>query len=1126
VADFDRNDIEKSFNTTILSRGSQYFRTRQVLDAWYDEFGDLIGRVRGTRPLPYEVNISFEPRRNYTKLTSDCSCPYGDQCKHGAAVALYALANDLRTEEVEDDEVALEDVPIVLPTVPPVSLEITVPQDIRDWINHVNGAIADIHKIDPTAKARVFYRLQNQPIAGGAEIPTLTPISRNTLKSGGFGAITEIKHSTILSNQMPKHWTWFDAIFIKDLNVNAARIDWNKAEYRLDAKHGTRLLREALASERCTWGDGATLKLGEPRRGKFEWEVSGKKGVVTPKIKLVEKAVVLATTEPWYVDLNSSECGPINCGLPTELVAALIRRGPIQPEHISVCRGAFTRMGFPEELLPQTPFKVTVRAPQLVPCLSIEFEACPSKPNFFGPSVLNAPVAFAKLTFEYEGVKAPADGGDVRVVDGEELSILKRNLPAERNARTFLTGQGWRETTYLGWEIPKGRGSQLCITPSDAKRLLDPLEKVTAFAKNVVPKLVEANWKVNIDENFRFVPESEVEWDIAVEGGSGIDWFEFKLGIRVEGEPFDLKSVLAEVFKDQTNERLLSPSARNSRTDDIFVFGLNGRVIKLSRKRLSGILQPLVELFGGVSEWPDELRLPTARLPEAAKFEESASAVNIPWKTGEELKRLRRQFETFDHLEPLTEPVGFTGQLRHYQQEGLAWLQFLREFGFGGVLADDMGLGKTVQILAHIQTEKISGRMDRPCLIVAPTSTMPNWRRECEHFAPELKVLTLQGTSRTGRFANLKDVDIALTTYPLLARDKDQLMKANYHLLVLDEAQSIKNPTTAAAKAVRELDARHRVCLSGTPVENHLGELWALFHFLMPGFLGSSADFTKQFRGPIEKSGDAAARQLLARRIRPFMLRRTKTQVVQELPAKTEIIESVAFEDPQRDLYESIRTAMDEQVRNLIASQGFDKSRIQILDALLKLRQVCCDPRLVKLPSAKSVTVSAKLDRLMEMLGVLIEDGRRVLLFSQFTSMLDLIEERLRTDGIQWVRISGDTTDRETPVKRFQACEVPLFLISLKAGGTGLNLTAADTVILYDPWWNPAVENQAIDRAHRIGQEKAVIVYKLVASGTIEEKMLEMQTRKGDIARSILTDDAEGIRTLTADDLKWVLSRD
>jgi SNF2 family DNA or RNA helicase len=237
-------------------------------------------------------------------------------------------------------------------------------------------------------------------------------------------------------------------------------------------------------------------------------------------------------------------------------------------------------------------------------------------------------------------------------------------------------------------------------------------------------------------------------------------------------------------------------------------------------------------------------------------------------------------------------------------------------------------------------------------------------------------------------------------------------------------------------------------------------------------------------------------------------------------------VETVEFDDPQRDLYESIRVAMDEQVRNLIAAQGFEKSRIQVLDALLKLRQVCCDPRLVKLPSAKKVATSAKLDRLIEMLHVLLQDGRRILLFSQFTSMLDLIEERLKADGLAWVRISGDIEDRDTPVRRFQAGEVPLFLISLKAGGTGLNLTAADTVILYDPWWNPAVENQAIDRAHRIGQENPVIVYKMVASGTIEEKMLEMQARKGDIARSILTDDAEGIRPLTADDLRWMLSKD
>jgi SNF2 family DNA or RNA helicase len=332
-------------------------------------------------------------------------------------------------------------------------------------------------------------------------------------------------------------------------------------------------------------------------------------------------------------------------------------------------------------------------------------------------------------------------------------------------------------------------------------------------------------------------------------------------------------------------------------------------------------------------------------------------------------------------------------------------------------------------------------------------------------------------------------------------------MQHSYHLLILDEAQTVKNAQSQSAEAVRKIDARHRLCLTGTPLENHLGELWSQFDFLLPGFLGTSKQFTRHWRTPIEKQGDMARRSLLARRIRPFILRRKKEDVAQELPPKTIIVRSVELEGSQRDLYETVRAAMDAKVRDEIASRGFARSQIVILDALLKLRQVCCDPRLVKAGAARKVPERAKLDLLMAMLPELVDEGRRVLVFSQFTSMLALIEHELDKAGIAYVTLTGDTVDREVPIRRFQDCEVPIFLISLKAGGVGLNLTAADTVIHYDPWWNPAVENQATDRAHRLGQDKPVFVYKLIVSGSIEEKILALQERKAELAAGILSED-------------------
>jgi SNF2 family DNA or RNA helicase len=359
----------------------------------------------------------------------------------------------------------------------------------------------------------------------------------------------------------------------------------------------------------------------------------------------------------------------------------------------------------------------------------------------------------------------------------------------------------------------------------------------------------------------------------------------------------------------------------------------------------------------------------------------------------------------------------------------------------------------------------------------------------------------------------------------VLARDIDVMKDQHWHMVVLDEAQAIKSPDAKATRAVCQLKAGQRLCLSGTPIENNLDELWSQFAFLMPGLLGARRDFSKRFRTPIEKKGSDVRRLQLIRRIKPFILRRTKSEVATELPAKHTILRRITLAPDQRELYETIRITLHDTVREQIAARSLAQSRIVVLDALLKLRQACCDPRLVKLPSARQIQTSSKLDELLEMLGEMIPEGRRVLVFSQFTSMLDLIAPRLTAAGIPFVELRGDTRDRARPVEAFQAGEVPVFLISLKAGGRGLNLTAADTVIHYDPWWNPAVEDQASDRAHRIGQTKSVFVFKLVAADTVEERILELQQRKAALANIAFMDEAE-IGLLGFDDIDYLFQAD
>ncbi len=426
---------------------------------------------------------------------------------------------------------------------------------------------------------------------------------------------------------------------------------------------------------------------------------------------------------------------------------------------------------------------------------------------------------------------------------------------------------------------------------------------------------------------------------------------------------------------------------------------------------------------------------------------------------------LARMREDETPLAELAAPASFRGELRPYQRQGLAWLQNLRANGLAGYLGDDMGLGKTAQTIAHIAVEQEEGRLTDPALIVVPTSLVPNWSAELARFAPRLKFVIMHGLDRHGRWDEIAVAQIVVTTYAVLVRDVDAMKARHWSLIVLDEAQSIKNPESKAARAACSLEADQRLCLSGTPVENHLGELWSQFAFLMPGLLGDRKSFQKRFRTPIEKRGDGVRAAQFARRIRPFLLRRTKADVASDLPAKTEVVRRIELDPAQRDLYEAIRLSVHEKVREAIAASGFARNQITVLDALLKLRQACCDPRLVKLEAARQVAESTKLASLVEMLNEMVPEGRRILVFSQFTSMLDLIKPELAAAEIPYVELTGSTLDRATPVQRFQAGEVPVFLISLKAGGRGLNLTAADTVIHYDPWWNPAAEAQATDRA-------------------------------------------------------------
>ncbi len=483
---------------------------------------------------------------------------------------------------------------------------------------------------------------------------------------------------------------------------------------------------------------------------------------------------------------------------------------------------------------------------------------------------------------------------------------------------------------------------------------------------------------------------------------------------------------------------------------------------------------------------------------------------------------LREKIRTFREVRPIDPPKGLHADLRIYQRQGISYLNFLSEYGFGGILADEMGLGKTVQTLAFVQY-MVERKYEGPNLIVVPTSVLPNWDREAQKFVPDLKRLIIYGTRREGMFKQIAGSDLIITTYALLRRDLEELEKYDFNTVILDEAQNIKNPNTITARAVRHIRARMRLCLSGTPIENNLFELWSLFEFLMPGFLGSQHAFQRGIVKPI-KDGDAETLDYLRTRVRPFILRRTKAEVAKDLPPKVESVTCCALEDAQAELYAALARKLRAQVLAEVDQKCLAQSQMSIPYALLKLRQICCHPRLLKLdmPGFSNNLPSGKFDAFKDMVMEIVEGGHKVLVFSQFVQMLHIIRQWLQASAIPFCYLDGASKDRFEQVDMFNnSPDIPIFLISLKAGGTGLNLTSADYVIHYDPWWNPAVESQATDRTHRIGQTRQVFSYKLICQNTVEEKILKLQEAKRGVAEAIIPGQ-DTWKSLTREDLEML----
>jgi len=1142
---FTRAELVAQFSTSELSKAQAIRRAGKIkaLSA-SDDGSRASGRVRGSSGEVYEQVMRVTRVGRALKIEGVCSCPVGFDCKHVLALMLELVDRQAKPETAPEKALPTKATPTPKAAVPtPISLPspistpltarafeapvsipaapstpIELPASLQSWLENAEKTLENLSKSSRNGSELHFVLglkiSPHQPTR-----LTLRISSARRLQDGSLGGLKPYPLPRNLESLPIYAQQDFEVLRLMSAVQGAGSYD---GTYELtDAGLTQELLGKLLESERLHWNtlEANVLTKGPSLSAAPGWH-SDAHGVQRPVLSfqndsLEQACVALPLTPAWYVDPVTSSAGPVHTELAPALLRALWQCPPVAPGASEGLARALEQLEqnadfkFPVPTVVRTQRKKGTLERKIV--FYSEMQRPHSSHGRFGSGGQEDFLDSAEVTLSYDGQKVQSAAGMApRQYKEGVLFRLERDLGAEKKAIALLESLGLRPVpkVYRNVYVPPARQGHWTLSESGGEAQRQAWLK---FVAHSLPTLREAGWDVELDQSFRFNVSTPDSWWGGIEQ-SEYDWFGLELGVMVNGEKVNLLPLLADTL------RTLSPETLSEMRDDeqIFVPLSGGKLLALPLERLRPLLGVLVELYG---QQRGEAKLRLNRL-DAVRLAQLEAGMELRWWGGEKLLELGRNLREFKGIAPVKPSRKLKAKLRPYQLEGLSWLSFLRENTLGGILADDMGLGKTLQALAHLQLEVESGRARGPSLVVAPTSLMSNWKAEAEKFTPNLKTLVLHGKERASDFAKLGQFDVVFTTYPLALRDLSQLEKFEFHYLILDEAQNVKNSRSSTAQAISSLKARHRLCLTGTPLENHLGELWSLFHFLMPGFLGDAERFRKLYRNPIEKAGDVERRAALAARVRPFLLRRRKQEVATELPPKTEMVVKLELEGPQRDLYETLRVSLSERVREEISRKGLERSHIMVLDALLKLRQVCCDPRLVKLTEARKVLISAKLEWLRETLPEMVEAGRRVLIFSQFATLLGLLEETLRESDIPYSKLTGETKDRPAQIEAFQRGTNHVFLISLKAGGVGLNLTAADTVIHYDPWWNPAAENQATDRAHRIGQDKPVFVYKLIAEGSLEERILQMQQSKADLARGILEGDSIAGAKITAEDLQ------
>jgi superfamily II DNA or RNA helicase len=1124
---YSENDITGAVGANAFSAGKAYQRQGRVIAFEWGDDGDITSQVRGSSPKPYRQRIFIDTnRKGGVVVEGNCSCPVAFNCKHVAASLLHGL---IRVAKPASFPAFVAPSPTGNSVAPgtPVQMPLSLSSPVADWLTRLRQADARSRRGAENLPQRLIYILSPERTS------TAMPRLRLEIRSGRVlkdGTMSPTSSAYNLDNWHNRS----EARFLRDADrkilqviTSIPRSAVHGSNYALTTERGTEVLDQILATGRARWMtiDGVDLSQGAAISGRVQWE-PGTGGSLRATLRLedplqAEKLVCLNAMPPVYVDAAAGVVGRIETALSPVVVYEMLDGPDIPAAQVPLVAAHLRASGarLATTAPPQLAEIQIIKGPfQPVLQLMTVQMPLPYRPGLYTYGQTEA-VDIARIAFRYGGwaVAATETAAIALHMDGLTPVEVHRNPKAEKAALNQLRLANFLPAPRMRDGVPAANHKD--FLPDEGKSgWYDALY-------HDIPDLERQGWRIEIAADFPYrLLRGDGAFEASLSQDSGLDWFEFDLGVIVGGERLDLIGPLIRLLS------MIQPETLDllDEDDPLFLPLQHGQVLAVPVGRILPLIRTLFDLFNltGGPGADGRLRLSSLDAANLADLEAAAGAA-VLWQGGEGVRALGKKLRDHGGIPDVELPPWFSATLRPYQARGLAWLAFLKDAGLGGILADDMGLGKTVQALGLIAIENAAGRLSGPALVIAPTSLMVNWATEAEKFAPELSILILQGSDRKQHFDSLDTVDMVLTTYPLLARDHAILTERDWHMIFLDEAQVIKNANAATTKLVHALKSPHRFCLTGTPLENHLGEVWSLFHFIAPGFLGDLKTFTRNWRTPIEKKGDTTRSRLLAGRIKPFLLRRTKEEVATDLPPKTVITEKMEFATGQRTIYESIRLAMHAKVQAAIAEKGLARSHIVILDALLKLRQACCDPRLLKLTDTKKPSSvqagSAKLERLMELVGNLVDEGRKVIVFSQFTSMLELIRQQLDEAGIAYALLTGDTVDRGAQVTSFQQGAVPVFLISLKAGGVGLNLTAADTVILYDPWWNPAVEEQAIDRAHRIGQDKPVFVYRLVAADTIEEKMDVLKDKKRALAASLFDHDGQPTLAMTEADFDLLL---